>query len=43
MKISTQVNYAGDMKGTVDQVVALEKGGLDVAWANAGRGLERVA
>ena len=43
MRISTQINYAGDMKGTVDQVVALEKAGLDVAWVAEAYGIDAVS
>ena len=32
MKLSTQLNYAGGFKEGVDQVVALEKAGLDMVW-----------
>jgi F420-dependent oxidoreductase-like protein len=32
VKLSTMINYAGDVKGTVDEVAALEKAGLDTVW-----------
>ena len=32
MKLSTQLNYAGGFKEAVDQVVELEKAGLDMVW-----------
>ncbi len=32
MKLSTQLNYAGGFKEATDQVVALEKAGLDMVW-----------
>ena len=32
MKLSTQLNYAGGFKEAVDQVVDLEKAGLDMVW-----------
>jgi F420-dependent oxidoreductase-like protein len=32
MKLSTQLNYAGGFKEAVDQVVQLEKAGLDIVW-----------
>ena len=32
MKLSTQLNYAGGFKEAVDQVVELEKVGLDIVW-----------
>ena len=32
MKLSTQLNYAGGFKEAVDQVVQLEKAGLDMVW-----------
>jgi F420-dependent oxidoreductase-like protein len=32
MKLSTAINYAGDVKGMVDEVGALEKAGLDAVW-----------
>ena len=32
MKLSMSVNYVGDFKATVDQIVELEKAGLDVVW-----------
>ena len=43
MRISTQINYAGDMKGTVEQVAALEKAGLDVAWVAEAYGIDAVS
>lgn len=32
MKLSVMLNYAGDIKGTADEVSALEKAGLDCVW-----------
>ena len=32
MKLSTQLNYAGGFKQATDQVVELEKAGLDMVW-----------
>src|SRR5690349_2647400 len=32
MKLSTQLSYAGGFKEGVDQVVELEKAGLDIVW-----------
>jgi F420-dependent oxidoreductase-like protein len=32
MKLSVMLNYAGDIKGTADEVAALEKVGLDCVW-----------
>ncbi len=32
MKLSMTINYAGGFKETVDQVVALERAGLDIVW-----------
>ena len=32
MKLSVMLNYAGDSKGTADEVAALEKAGLDCVW-----------
>ncbi len=32
MKLSVMLNYAGDIKGTADEVAALEKAGLDCVW-----------
>jgi F420-dependent oxidoreductase-like protein len=32
MKLSVALNYAGDIKGTADEVSALEKAGLDCVW-----------
>ena len=43
MRISTQINYAGDMKGTVEQVAALEKAGLDVVWVAEAYGIDAVS
>jgi F420-dependent oxidoreductase-like protein len=32
MKLSTQLNYAGGIKEAAEQVIAMEKGGLDMIW-----------
>jgi F420-dependent oxidoreductase-like protein len=32
MKLSVMLNYAGDIKGTADEIAALEKAGLDCVW-----------
>lgn len=32
MKLSTQLNYAGDIRAAADQVVAMEQAGLDLVW-----------
>jgi F420-dependent oxidoreductase-like protein len=32
MKLSVMLNYAGDIKGTADELSALEKAGLDCVW-----------
>jgi F420-dependent oxidoreductase-like protein len=40
MKISTQLMYAGDPKDTIDQLVALEKAGVDVVWVAEAYGFD---
>jgi F420-dependent oxidoreductase-like protein len=40
MRVSTQLQYAGDAKTTIEHVVSLEKAGLDVAWVAEAYGFD---
>lgn len=40
MRLSTTVMYAGDPRAAADQVAALERGGLDVAWVAEAYGFD---
>ncbi|MFE5027459.1 LLM class F420-dependent oxidoreductase [Streptomyces sp. NPDC056656] len=43
MKLSTTLHYAGDVHSTVNQAVALERAGLDVAWVAEAYGFDAVS
>jgi F420-dependent oxidoreductase-like protein len=43
MKLSTQLGYAGSIKEGVDQVVALEKAGMDIVWIAEAYGVDAVS
>jgi F420-dependent oxidoreductase-like protein len=40
MQLSTQLAYAGDVRGTVEQAVALERAGVEVAWVAEAYGFD---
>ena len=40
MRVSTQLQYAGDAKDVLEQVIALESAGLDVAWVAEAYGFD---
>jgi F420-dependent oxidoreductase-like protein len=43
MRVSTQMSYAGGFKASVDQVVQLEKAGLDTVWVAEAYGVDAVS
>src|SRR5437879_12727696 len=43
MRVSTQLNYAGDIRAAADQVVALETAGLDLGWVAEAYGFDAVS
>src|SRR2546429_234436 len=43
MRVSTQLNYAGDIRAAADQVVALESAGLDLVWVAEAYGFDAVS
>jgi F420-dependent oxidoreductase-like protein len=43
MRISTQMGYAGGIKEGVEQIVALEKAGLDMVWVAEAYGIDAVS
>ena len=43
MLISTQMGYAGGIKESVDQIVALEQAGLDMVWVAEAYGVDAVS
>lgn len=40
MRLSMQLNYAGDFKQSVDQVATLEKAGMDIVWVAEAYGFD---
>ncbi len=43
MKISTQLNYAGDVKAAAEQLAGYEKAGLDMIWVAEAYGYDGVS
>ncbi|HEX9969059.1 MAG TPA: LLM class F420-dependent oxidoreductase [Acidimicrobiales bacterium] len=43
MRIATQVGYAGDVKQAVDQLVEMEKAGIDLVWVAEAYGIDAVS
>ena len=43
MRISTQMGYAGGIKESVEQIVALEQAGLDMVWVAEAYGVDAVS